>query len=102
MSRFVKVAEAAGLPPGSAKCVEAEGKEIALFNAGGALYALDNLCTHSGGPLVEGEVQEGQVECPWHGARFDLKTGVSSSPLAPDGVAAYPVRVNGSDIEIEL
>ena len=102
MSRFVKVASAADLPPGSAKWVEAEGKEIALFNAGGTVYALDNICTHAGGPLVEGGVEGGQVECPWHGARFDLKTGASSSPLAAGGVAAYPVRVTGSDIEIEI
>ncbi len=102
MSRFVKAASAADLPPGGVKQVEVEGKEIALFNVGGTLYALDNTCTHSGGPLAEGSVEGDQVECPWHGARFDLKTGASSSPMAPDGVAAYPVRVNGSDIEIEL
>ena len=102
MARFVKAAAAAEVPPGTSRCVEVEGKEIALFNLGGAFYALDNLCPHAGGPLAEGSMQEGKVECPWHGACFDLKTGASSSPLAPGGAGVYPVRVNGSDIEIEI
>ena len=102
MSRFVKVASLADVPPGSTKLIEVEGKEIALFNANGVLFALDNICTHAGGPLAEGTVEGREVECPWHGARFDLKSGASSSPLAPDGVQPYPVRVSGSDIELEL
>ena len=102
MSRFLKVASLAGLPPGSSTVVEVEGKEIALFNQGGTVYALDNMCPHAAGPLAEGTVEEGKVECPWHGASFDLKTGASSSPLAPRGVRAYPVRVSGTDVEIEI
>ena len=102
MAPFVKVALLADVPPGQAKAVEAQGKEVALFNVGGTLYALDNICPHAGGPLAQGTVQGEQVECPWHGACFNLKTGASSSPLAADGVGAYPVRVNGSDIEIEV
>ena len=101
MASFLKVAAVSELPPGGAKVVEAQGKEIALFNVNGSLYALDNLCPHAGGPLAEGTVQEDAIECPWHGACFNLKTGKSSSPLADD-VSAYPVRVAGSDIEIEL
>lgn len=97
----MKVATVSDLPPGGTKAVEAEGKEIALFNVDGALFAIDNLCPHAGGPLAEGAVQGEQVECPWHGACFNLKTGKSSSPLADD-VSAYPVRVSGSDIEVEL
>lgn len=102
MGRFVKAAAAAEVPPGTSKLVEIEGKEIALFNAGGTLYALDNTCPHAGGPLAEGAVEGEQVECPWHGAQFNLKTGVSSSPLAPGGTGTYPVRVNGADVEIEV
>lgn len=99
---FVKVLSLSDLPPGSANAVEVQGKEIGLFNVDGTVYALDNQCPHAEGPLAEGTVREGQVECPWHGACFDLKSGASTSPLAPDGVKAYPVRVSGSDIEIDL
>ena len=102
MSRFLKAVSLADLPPGAATVVEIEGKEVALFHQDGAVYALDNGCPHAAGPLAEGTVEEGKVECPWHGAQFDLKTGASSSPLAPKGVRAYPVRVNGGDVEIEI
>ena len=102
MSRFLKAASLADLPPGASTVVEVEGTEVALFNQGGAVYALDNTCPHAGGPLAEGTMEEGKVECPWHGACFDLKTGASSSPLAPKGVRAYSVRVSGADIEIEF
>ena len=102
MGRFVKVASLADVPPGATTVVVVEGKEIALFNHGGTVYALDNTCPHAGGPLAEGTLEQDLVECPWHGAQFNLKTGSSSSALAPAGVAAFPVRVSGSDIEIEL
>ena len=102
MSRFLKAVSLVDLPPGASTVVEIEGQEVALFSQGGTVYALDNMCPHAGGPLAEGTVEEGKVECPWHGAQFDLKTGASSSALAPGGVPAYPVRVNGSDIEIEI
>ena len=102
MSQFIKVASLADVPSGSTNLIEVQGKEIALFNVNGTLYALDNICTHAGGPLAEGTVEAQEVECPWHGARFDLKTGASASPVAPDGVQAYPVRVSGADIELEV
>lgn len=102
MGQFVKVASVSEIPAGQAKRVEAGGKEIALFNVGGTFCAIDNTCTHAGGPLAEGTVEGEQVQCPWHGARFSVKTGAVLTPPAGEGVAAYPVRVNGSDIEIEL
>ena len=102
MGQFVKVATVSEIPAGQGKLVEAGGKEIALFNVGGTFYATDNTCTHAGGPLAEGTLQGDQVECPWHGAHFNVKTGAVLTPPAGEGVASYPVRVNGSDVEIEV
>ena len=102
MPDFIKVAKAAEIPAGSGKLVEASGKQIALFTAGGKYYALDNTCTHVGGPLCEGEVQGPAVECPWHGARFDLATGKALGGPALSDVACYPVRLEGDDIEVEI
>jgi NAD(P)H-dependent nitrite reductase small subunit len=94
--------KAAELPPGSSKVVQIRGHAVAIFNMGGALYALDNTCPHQGGPLGEGYLEDnGIVSCPWHGWTFDLKTGVS--PIDPDlKVACYPVRVADGDIVVEL
>ncbi|MBI3322240.1 MAG: non-heme iron oxygenase ferredoxin subunit [Candidatus Omnitrophica bacterium] len=102
MGSWIKAATVGELPPGQAKLVEAEGRQIALFNVGGTLYAIDNACSHAGGSLAEGFVEGGQVECSWHGARFDLKTGQALSAPASGTMATYKVRVSGSDVEIEV
>ena len=78
------------------------GKKIALFNLDGTFFAIDDTCTHRGGPLSEGEVSGEEVTCPWHGAVYNIKTGAVLGPPAPRGVASYAVRVQGSDVEVEV
>ncbi len=75
MAEFVKVAKMAEIAPGQAKMVEVNDKEIALFNVDGSFYAIDNACTHVGGPLSEGELDGPQVTCPLHGSIFNVTTG---------------------------
>ena len=102
MAQFIKVASTADLAPGEAKCVEVGGKKIALFNLDGTFFAIDDTCTHRGGPLSEGEVWGEEVTCPWHGAVYNIKTGAVLGAPAPRGVASYPVRVQGGDVEVEV
>jgi nitrite reductase/ring-hydroxylating ferredoxin subunit len=102
MPEFVTVAKTDEIPVGRAKLVEVSGKEIALFNVGGSYHAIDNTCTHVGGPLCEGELDGAEVTCPWHGAVFDVTSGQVLGPPAPESVARYNVRVEGSDIEVEV
>ena len=102
MPEFVKVAKTENIPAGRAMMVEVNGKEIALFNVGGSFHAIDNTCTHVGGPLCEGEIEGTEVTCPWHGAVFDVMSGQVLGPPAPESVARYSVRVEGSDIEVEV
>lgn len=102
MGKFVKVGTVSELSDGQGKAVEVEGHVIALFKIGGGFYAIDNACSHVGGPLAEGTVEGEQVECSWHGAQFNIKTGAALTPPAGGDVASYPVRVSGSDIEVEV
>jgi nitrite reductase/ring-hydroxylating ferredoxin subunit len=102
MLKFIKAATTDELADQQAKLVELEGQKIALFRVDGAFYALSDTCTHRGGPLSEGEVEGTEVTCPWHGAKFDLRTGAVLGPPAPQGVKSYQVRVTGADIEIEV
>ena len=102
MPEFVKVAKTDEIPAGTAKFLEVNGKEIALFNVGGFFHAIDNTCTHVGGPLSEGEIEGSEVTCPWHGAVFDVTTGQVLGPPAAESVSRYNVRIEGSDIEIEV
>jgi nitrite reductase/ring-hydroxylating ferredoxin subunit len=102
MAEFVRIASIDELPAGRARLVEVNGKEIALFNIDGSYHAIDNTCTHVGGPLCEGELDGTEVTCPWHGAVFDVTSGRVLGPPAPESVSRYNVRVQGSDIEIEV
>ena len=102
MSKMVKVAQTDELSPGSGKVVEADGCGIALFNVEGTFYAIDNTCTHRGGPLGEGELNGENVTCPWHGANFNVKTGAVTGPPAGTGVRSFVVKVEGSDVLVEL
>ncbi len=102
MAQFVKVASTGEIAPSSAKQVEVNGKTIALFNFDGNYYALDNECTHRGGPLAEGYVEGESVTCPWHGAQFNIKTGAVLGPPAAKPVTQYNVRVQGNDVEVEV
>lgn len=102
MAEFVKVAKTNELEPGQARRVEVHGKRIALFNVDGNFYALDDACTHRGGPLSEGAIAGEQVTCLWHGSKFNIRTGEVVGPPARQGVARYSVRVTGTDIEVEV
>ena len=102
MAQFIKVATTDELGDQQAKLVEVEGQKIALFRVDGAFNALGDTCTHRGGPLSEGTVEGAEVTCPWHGAKFDIRTGAVLGPPAQQGIRSYPVRVTGADIEIEV
>lgn len=102
MADFVKVAKTNEIQTGEARLVYIKGKEIALFNVDGQYFALDNTCTHEDLPLVEGEISGYELTCPWHGAKFDIRTGEVLSPPAYEAVARYGVRMTETDIEVEL
>ena len=100
MSSFVPVAAVSDVAPGAGLCVEAGGRQIALFNVDGAFYAIDNTCPHRGGPLAEGELEGTAVTCPWHAWQFDLKTGES---LTDDSrVDRFDVQVTDGQVLVAI
>ena len=102
MAAFVKVANADALQPGQAMLVMAGDQQVALFNVNGTCYAISDTCTHRGGPLSEGTLENDVVTCPWHSARFCVRDGQVQGPPAEANVKSYPVRVTDSSIEIEV
>jgi nitrite reductase/ring-hydroxylating ferredoxin subunit len=102
MGTYHKVATRKQLPPGASLAVEVGGRRIALVHAEGTIYAIGDECTHRGGPLSEGVLSGTAVCCPWHGAEFDLRTGMPLGPPAEKPVPTYRVRVSGEDIEVEV
>ena len=96
-----RVAASADVPEGQVRVVEVDGQEIALCRAEGAFYAIDNVCTHDGGPLDQGELDEYQIECPRHGARFDVRSGRALTLPAVIPVHKYAVEVRDGDIYVD-
>lgn len=102
MAEFVKAIGSAELSPGNGTVVELSGARIAIFNVGGTFYAMDDTCTHAGGPLSEGELDGAVAICPWHGATFDVKTGGVLGPPAASGLRSYEVKLEGDDVMVSL
>jgi len=90
------------IPAEGTKCVEINGRTYALFKVSGKVYCLDNQCTHMGGPLCEGELDDHVVQCPWHGSRFDVRTGQVVGPPARTPVRSYPAGVDGGRVWVDL
>lgn len=91
--QWLRVAPQSELLPGEFKVVWDRDVAIAVFNVDGELYAVEDICTHDGGELAGGEIDGFEVECPRHGARFDLRTGAATCPPAYEPIAKFPVKV---------
>lgn len=100
MANWVKVAKVEEIPAGTVKVVLAGDHRIAVCNLEGTLYAIDDVCTHDGGPLGQGELIDGEIECPRHGAHFDVRTGRALSLPAVFPVDTYDVRVRDGNVEV--
>ena len=100
--RYVRIGKASDVSPGRAEVFDVEDRKIAVFRLEDAFYAIEDICTHDGGPLAEGEIEDDQVICPRHGARFNIKTGAALTMPAVTPVESYPVRVEGNELYIGL
>jgi nitrite reductase (NADH) small subunit/3-phenylpropionate/trans-cinnamate dioxygenase ferredoxin subunit len=100
-AEFSRVMRVLDLMPGKGAVVVVKGIRIALFNCDGVFYAIKNTCPHMGGELGEGFLQGEVVTCPWHGWRFNVKTG--KNPEADVvGVRTFEVRVEGGEIFVAV
>src|SRR4030043_150419 len=99
MAAFIAVAETGEIAPGRVKVVEVDGRRIALCNVDGEFFAIDDVCPPAGGSLDQGELYDNVIECPRHGARFDVKTGKVLALPAVKPVNTYAVRVDGVRVE---
>ena len=88
-------------PEGKGVLVVAEGQPVAVFNLSGTLFAVGAQCSHQGGPLVDGELSEHRIECPWHGSVFDIETGKVLRGPAETPVAAYRAYMDKEGLILE-
>jgi naphthalene 1,2-dioxygenase system ferredoxin subunit len=78
------------------------GRDIALYNAGGEIFATDNICTHGQARLCEGFLEGHEIECPLHQGRFDIRTGQPSCAPVTESIRSYPVRIEGGRVFLAL
>jgi 3-phenylpropionate/trans-cinnamate dioxygenase ferredoxin subunit len=97
---YVTVARVGEIPVGGVKVVRMDDQPLALFHLEGGYFAIEDLCTHDGGPLADGVLDGDVIECPRHGARFNVKTGAVLCLPAVAPVATYAVRVQGDEIQV--
>ena len=102
MAEFVRVAEVPECADPSSQLVEVDGEMVALFCVGGQFYALDDVCTHDGGPLAGGELTDHKVACPRHGAKFDIRTGAALSMPAVRATQRHDVKVEDGGVWVRL
>lgn len=101
MSDWIDVATVNELAPGERRVIDIEGAMIAVFNLDGTYYAIEDICTHDGGELADGELEGDEIICPRHGARFCVKTGAVKAPPAFQSIDTFPVRVDNGMIQVK-
>ena len=99
---YIEIAPADKVPEGERLFIEVGGKSIVIFNLAGHLFAIGDVCSHDNGPVGDGEIEETEIICPRHGARFDIRTGKATSLPAVMDISSYPVRVVQGIIEIGM
>ncbi len=99
---FTKAAKTSDVPPGRIRVVEVRDEEVALCNVDGEIFVIANVCTHDDGPLGEGELLGDEIECPRHGARFNVRTGQVKSLPAIIPVPTFQVKVVGDDVLVDV
>ncbi len=104
MSPIIDICPLSDLPPGARRIVTWEDLEIGVFNCGGEILAIEDRCSHDDGPLAEGPLDEAActIECPRHGARFDLRSGVPQTLPAYEAVETFGVLVEDDVIKLEV
>src|SRR5437588_7945359 len=102
MSDFVRVAKTTDLPDPGQTLLEVEDRIVVLFRVGGEFFCIDDVCTHDGGPLSEGRLDDHAIACPRHGAKFDIRTGKALTMPATVDTAAHEVKIEGEDVLVRL
>jgi 3-phenylpropionate/trans-cinnamate dioxygenase ferredoxin subunit len=104
MAEFVAVAKVSDVPDPGKELVEVGERLVVLIHAAGHWYALDDVCTHDGGPLSEGPLDpaEGTIACPRHGAKFDVKNGAALTMPATKPTKAHEVTIEGDCVLVRL
>ncbi|HUE73079.1 MAG TPA: Rieske 2Fe-2S domain-containing protein [Pirellulaceae bacterium] len=102
MSNFIPAAKLSELNATGRLLVEVDDRIVALFRVGGEIFCIDDVCTHDGGPLSDGKLDDHTIACPRHGAKFDIRTGKALTMPATVDTAAHDVKIEGDTIFVRI
>ena len=102
MSDFIRVAAVGDIADPGKELFEVADRLVVVFHVDGQFYCLDDVCTHDGGPLGDGELVGCEIACPRHGAKFDIRDGSAKTMPATEGTASHEVKVDGDDILVKI
>ena len=102
MSEFIKAATRSELTSGEKLLVEVDEQLVILFQVGDEYFCLDDVCTHDGGTLSDGEFEGHEIACPRHGAKFDVRCGKAMCMPATQNTGSHEVKIDGDDILVKL
>lgn len=102
MSDFVRVVKAADVPDPGKQLLEVDDSVVVLMKVGGQFYCLDDVCTHDGGPLSDGHLDDHTIACPRHGAKFDIRNGAALTMPATEDTLAHEVKIEDGWVHVRL
>jgi 3-phenylpropionate/trans-cinnamate dioxygenase ferredoxin subunit len=101
MSTWISVFSVDDIENGQHRVVDIDDTEVVIFKVDNDFFAIENVCSHDGGEIGSGALENGEIICPRHGARFCIKTGDVKSPPAYEGVESYAVRIENNIVQIQ-
>jgi 3-phenylpropionate/trans-cinnamate dioxygenase ferredoxin subunit len=102
MAEFTKIARVSEVPDPGKVTLEVNDRLVVLVRLQGQFYCIDDVCTHDGGPLGEGQLTGFELACPRHGAKFDVRSGKALTMPATEDTAAHEVKVVGEDVWVRI
>ena len=99
---FQRVARVSDIPDPGRTVVEIDDRLVVLLRVSGEVFAIDDVCTHDGGPLGEGELEDHTIACPRHGAKFDIRTGAALTMPATRPTKVHEVKVEGAEVFVRI
>lgn len=99
---FQRVAKLSEIPDPGRMVVDVDDQLVVLLHVGGEVFAIDDVCTHDGGPLSEGDLDDHTIACPRHGAKFDIRTGAALTMPATRPTKMHQVKVEGDDVFVRI
>ena len=100
MATWISVFSVDELDNGQHRVIDIDDTEVVIFKVDDDFFAMENICSHDGGEIASGDVENGEIICPRHGARFCIKTGDVKCPPAYEGVESYSVRIENNIVQI--